>query len=74
MPLNREEIIDEIKRNIRKFGGEMAEWCVGTAKDARGPFFHNHLVAELGDGLKGRERVAAVSAVLTAGSSLDARW
>ena len=62
MPLNREEIIDEIKRNIRKFGGEMAEWCVGTAKDARGPFFHSHLVAELGDGLIYREAFTADAA------------
>jgi hypothetical protein len=28
---------------------------VGTAKDARGPFFRRHLVADLGDGLIYRE-------------------
>ena len=55
MPTSRQEVIDEINRNMRKFGGEMAEWCVGTAKDARGLFFHSHLVAGLGDGRKDRE-------------------
>ena len=62
MPTKREEIIDEIKRNIRKVGGEFTEWCVGLAKDARGPFFHNHLVAELGDGLIYREAFTADAA------------
>ena len=62
MPSNREEIIEEVKRNIRKFGGEMFDWCVGTAKDARGPFFHAHLVAELGDGLNYREAFTADAA------------
>ena len=62
MPVNRQEIIDEIKRNIRAFGGDFTDWCVGTAKDARGPFFHNHLVAELGDGLIYREAFTADAA------------
>jgi hypothetical protein len=38
MPINHEEIIEEIESHIRKCGGEHGEWCVGTAKDSRGPF------------------------------------
>jgi len=55
MPINHDEIIDEIEGHIRKFGGGFAEWCVGTAKDSRGPFFRRHLAADLGDGLIYRE-------------------
>jgi hypothetical protein len=55
MPINRAEIIDEIERNIRKYGGEYGEWCIGTAKDARGAFFQRHLVADLDDGLAYRQ-------------------
>ncbi|MGA3323636.1 MAG: hypothetical protein ABSF45_04130 [Terriglobia bacterium] len=40
---------------MRKFGGRFGEWCVGTAKDSRGPFFRRHLAADLGDGLIYRE-------------------
>ena len=50
-PINHDEIIEEIEGHIRKFGGEFGEWCVGTAKDSRGPFFRRHLAANLGDGL-----------------------
>jgi hypothetical protein len=38
MPINHDEIIEEIESHIRKCGGEHGEWCVGTAKDSRGPF------------------------------------
>jgi hypothetical protein len=38
MPINHDEIIDEIEGHIRKFGGQFGECCVGTAKDSRGPF------------------------------------
>ncbi len=55
MPSNRGEIIAEIEQHIQKFGGSPSDWCVGTAKDPRGPFFQNHLVADLGDGLIYRE-------------------
>ena len=55
MPINHDEIIEEIEGHIRKFGGEFGEWCVGTAKDSRGPFFRRHLAADLGDGLIYRE-------------------
>jgi hypothetical protein len=53
--MNHDEIIEEIERHILKFGGEHSEWCVGTAKDARAPFFRRHLAADLGDGLIYRE-------------------
>ena len=62
VPINRDEIIDEVKRNICDCGGDLTDWCVGTGKDARGPFFYNHLVAELGDGLVYREAFTADAA------------
>jgi len=55
MPINHDEIIEEIEGHIRKFEGGFGEWCVGTAKDARGPFFQHHRAADLGDGLAYRE-------------------
>ena len=55
MAINHDEIIEEIEHHIRKFGGEFGEWCVGTGKDSRGPFFRRHLAADLGDGLIYRE-------------------
>ena len=62
MPSNREEIITEIKTHIGKFGGGFGEWCVGTAKDPRSPFFESHRVAEMNDGLTYREAFTAGSA------------
>src|SRR5579864_7869023 len=38
MPLPHAEIIEDLEANIRKYGGAVGEWCVGTAKDARGAF------------------------------------
>jgi hypothetical protein len=55
MPIKHEEIIEDLEDHIRRFGGERSEWCVGTAKDARAPFFRRHLAADLGDGLIYRE-------------------
>ena len=37
MPTNRDEIIGEIERYIRKFVKALGDWCVGTAKNPRGP-------------------------------------
>jgi hypothetical protein len=67
MPIIHEEIIEDIEGQIRKIGGAWSEWCVGTAKDARGPFFQRHLVADLGDGLAYREAftTTAAQAVVT---------
>jgi hypothetical protein len=62
MPINHEEMIEEIEGHIRKFGGEFGEWCVGTAKDSRGPFFRRHLAADLGDGLAYREAFTTTAA------------
>jgi hypothetical protein len=62
MPINHDEIIKEIERHIRKLGGEHSEWCVGTAKDARAPFFRRHLAADLGDGLIYREAFTTTAA------------
>jgi hypothetical protein len=55
MPINHDEIFEEIEAHIRKCGGAFSEWCVGTAKDSREPFFRRHLAADLGDGLAYRE-------------------
>jgi hypothetical protein len=62
MMFNHNEIIEEITAHIRKFGGDPGEWSVGTAKDARGPFFRRHLVADLGDGLMYREAFTTTAA------------
>jgi hypothetical protein len=62
MPINHDEIIEEIEAHIRKFGGGFGEWCVGTAKDSRGPFFRRHLAADLGDGLAYREAFTTTAA------------
>jgi hypothetical protein len=57
-----DEMIADIEGHIRKFGGGFSEWCVGTAKDSRGPFFRRHLVADLGDGLAYREAFTTTAA------------
>ena len=62
MPCNREEIITEIKGHIGRFGGGFGDWCVGTAKDPRSPFFESHRVAEMNDGLTYREAFTPGSA------------
>jgi hypothetical protein len=66
MPINHNEIIEEFTAHIRKLGGEAGEWRAGTAKDARGPFFRQHLENDLGDGLTYREAytTSAADAVL----------
>jgi hypothetical protein len=62
MIFNHNEIIEEITAHIGKSGGNAGEWCVGTAKDARGPFFRRHLVADLHDGLLYREAFTTTAA------------
>ena len=69
MPINHNEIIEEIEGQIRKSGGAWNEWNVGTAKDSRGPFFQRHREADLGDGLAYREAYTT-----TASARLEARW
>ena len=51
MAMSREEIIEDLELHIRKSGKDLSDWCVGTAKDARGPFFQRHAAVELDDGL-----------------------
>lgn len=67
MPINRQEMIEEIEDHIRKLGGVYGEWSAGTAKDCHGPFFRRHLEADLGDGLAYREAFTtdAAQAVVT---------
>ena len=62
MPINHDEIIEELEGQIRKCGGAWEEWCVGTAKDSRGPFFQRHREADLGDGLTYREAYTTTAA------------
>jgi hypothetical protein len=61
-PISHEDIVDEIRRDIRKLGGEFSDCCVGTARDPRGPFFHSRLAAELGDGPIYREAYTVAAA------------
>jgi len=62
MPINHNEIVEELEGQIRKRGGAWEEWCVGTAKDSRGPFFQRHREADLGDGLTYREAYTTTAA------------
>jgi hypothetical protein len=62
MPINHNEIIEELEGQILKCGGVWEEWCVGTAKDSRGPFFQHHREADLGDGLTYREAYTTTAA------------
>src|ERR1035437_1335103 len=62
MPINHNEIIEEMEGQIRKCQGAWEEWCVGTAKDSRGPFFQRHREADLGDGLAYREAYTTTAA------------
>jgi len=43
MAINRDEIIADFEGHIRKFGGALGEWCVGTAKDRHGTFFQQRV-------------------------------
>jgi hypothetical protein len=36
MRINQSEIIDEVLDHIRQNGGDLTEWCVGTAKEMQG--------------------------------------
>jgi hypothetical protein len=62
MPINHQEIIEEMEGQIRKCHGAWEEWSVGTAKDSRGPFFQRHREADLGDGLAYREAYTITAA------------
>lgn len=62
MPIHNEEIISDIEYCIRRFGGGFGEWCVGAAKDARGPFFRHHQQTNVGDGLAYREAYTTTAA------------
>ena len=55
MAINHHDIIEDLEWQIRKRGGIWAEWSVGTAKDACGPFSQGHRETDLGDGLAYRE-------------------
>ena len=62
MPIDNEEIVTEIEECIHKFGGGFGEWCVGTAKDTRGPFFRRHQQTDAGDGMAYREAYTTTAA------------
>lgn len=55
MAISQKELITEIEEHIRKAGGELGEWCVGTAKDCHSPFFRRRQAADVGDSLAYRE-------------------
>ena len=62
MQFDNDEIIAEVEECMRKFGGGYRQWCVGTAKDTRGPFFRRHQQTDVGDGLAYREAYTASAA------------
>ena len=62
MPIIHEEIIEDIEAHIRKSHGACNDWWVGTAKDARAPFFRRHLATDLGDELIYREAFTTTAA------------
>jgi hypothetical protein len=63
MAMSRQDIIEDLELHIRRSGGELGEWCAGTAKDAHAQFFDQHLAAEVGDGLSYREAYTTNAAV-----------
>jgi len=42
MRFNQNEIIDDILEHIRQCGGDLSEWCVGTARNREGPIFQRY--------------------------------
>ena len=66
MAMGREEIIEDLELHIRKPGGDVSGWWVGTAKDACAPFIEQHSAAELGDGLAYREAYTTAAAAAVA--------
>ena len=38
MRIGRNEIVEELTAHMRKFGGDMDEWCVGKTGDAHDVF------------------------------------
>jgi hypothetical protein len=51
----KNEIIADIKGQIRKLGGEYSDWCVGIAKDVQESLFETHLLEDRNDGFLYRE-------------------
>ena len=64
MPINHSEIIEDFKAHMGRFGGAPSVWWVGTAKDARAPFFRRHLTSDPGDALFYREAYTTTAAAL----------
>ena len=55
MRINENDIIDEIEAHIRRCGGELGEWRVGTAKDSEGASLPCHRAQAADEGLICRE-------------------
>ena len=64
MPINHSEIVEDFKAHMGRFADTPSAWWVGTAKDARAPFFRRHLAADLGDALFYREAYTTTAAAL----------
>jgi len=62
IPINHEEVIENLEAHIRRFGGALGERCVGMANDAHAPFFRQHMSADLGEGLIYREAFTTAAA------------
>ena len=46
MSNSKDEIIDEIKEQIKKSGSDFSDWYVGVSKDAKNSLFNTHKVKE----------------------------
>jgi hypothetical protein len=55
MRFNQSDIVEDMLAHIRELGGDISEWCVGTARDREGEFFRRHAAADLDNGLIWRE-------------------
>jgi len=73
MKIDNKEIISEFEECIRKFGGGFGEWCVGTAKDTRSPFFRLHQQTDVRDGLAYREAFTTNAAQAVVAHLVDDR-
>ena len=48
MSNSKDEIIGEIKEQIKKSGSDFSDWYVGVSKDAKNSLFNTHKVKEKG--------------------------
>lgn len=62
MRFNQSEIIEDVLEHIRQCGGELSDWCVGSAKDPQCPSFGRQVSEGANDGLLYREAYTTYAA------------